>query len=140
MGCNSAFHCRLVGVGKRQVEEAEARSRAAAAWADAEMVGLQARYEAILSEFRGAEAQLEALNPVLNRLERTEYSLSEQFRLGAISYLVYIDGLSRLDGIRLEAVEAREQSLQSRLRLAVMLDDVDLFPLPPTNSETVKEN
>lgn len=126
--------------GKRQVEEAEARSRAAAAWAEAEMLEIQARYEGVLSASRGAEARLKALNPVLNRLERTEFSLSEQFRLGAVSYLVYIDGLSRLDGIRLEAVEAREQSLQSRLRLAVLLDEDSLFPLPPKNSGTVQEN
>ncbi|MEN8165615.1 MAG: TolC family protein [Acidobacteriota bacterium] len=126
--------------GKRQVEEAEARSRAAAAWAEAEMVEIQARYEGVLSEFRGAEARLAALNPVLSRLERTEFSLGEQFRLGAVSYLVYIDGLSRLDGVQLEAVDAREQLLQSRLRLAVLLDDAGLFPLPPSPPESVQEN
>ncbi len=126
--------------GKRQVEEAEARSRAAAAWAEAEMVEIQARYEWVRSEFRGAEARLAALNPVLNRLERTEFSLGEQFRLGAVSYLVYIDGLSRLDGVQLEAVDARERLLQSRLRLAVLLDDAGLFPLPPKYPEPVQEN
>ncbi len=126
--------------GKRQVEEAEARSLAAAAWAEAEMVEIQARYEGLRSEFHGAEARLAALNPVLNRLERTEFSLGEQFRLGAVSYLVYIDGLSRLDGVQLEAVDAREQLLQSRLRLAVLLDDAGLFPLPPRPPEPVQEN
>ncbi len=126
--------------GKRQVEEAEARSRAAGAWAEAEMVEIQARYEGIRSEFHGAETRLAALNPVLSRLERTEFSLGEQFRLGAVSYLVYIDGLSRLDGVQLEAVDAREQLLQSRLRLAVLLDDAGLFPLPPRTPEPVQEN
>jgi len=126
--------------GKRQVEEAAARSRAATAWAEAELVEVQARYEGVLSQFHGAEGRLEALSPVLSRLERTEFSLSEQFRLGAVSYLVYIDGLSRLDGIQLEAVDAREQLLQSRLGLAVLLDDAGLFPLPPKPPEPVQEN
>ena len=126
--------------GERQVEEAEARSRAAAAWVDSELVEIQGRYEGLRSEFRGAEARLAALNPVLNRLERTEFSLGEQFRLGAVSYLVYIDGLSRLDGVRLEAVDAREQLLKTRLRLAILLDDTSLFPLPPKSPEPVQEN
>lgn len=126
--------------GKRQVEEAEARSRAAAAWAEAEVAEIRARYEGELSESHGAEARLVALNPVLDRLERTEFSHREQFRLGAISYLVYIDGLSRLDGIRLEAIDAREQLLLSRLRLAVLLDNTNWFPLPPDHSESEQEN
>lgn len=126
--------------GKRQVEEAKARSRAAAASADAAKLEIHSRYQGVLSEFRGAEGRLKALNPVLNRLERTEFSLSEQFRLGAVSYLVYIDGLSRLDGVLLEAVDAREQMLHSRLRLAVLLDDRSLFPIPPKSPQRGREN
>ena len=101
---------------------------------------IKANFESTLSELRGARARLQALSPVLNELERTEFSLSEQFRLGAVSYLVYIDGLARLDGVRFEAVDAREQLLLSRLRLAVLIDDDGLFPLPSKPAEPIEEN
>jgi hypothetical protein len=42
---------------------------------------------------------------------------------------VYIDGLSRLDDVRLEAIDARSQLLQSRVELAAMTGDTSLFPL-----------
>lgn len=126
--------------GKRQVEEAEARLRAIGARAEAETLEIKANFESTLSELRGARARLQALSPVLNELERTEFSLSEQFRLGAVSYLVYIDGLARLDGVRFEAVDAREQLLLSRLRLAVLIDDDGLFPLPSKPAEPIEEN
>jgi outer membrane protein TolC len=77
----------------------------------------------------GAERRLSALGTVLEDLEQVEHSLSQQFRLGAIRYLVYIDGLSRLDDVRLEAIEARSQLLRSRLELAAMLGDTSVFPL-----------
>ncbi len=58
------------------------------------------------------------------------HSLAEQFRLGAISYLAYIDGLSRFDRIVEETIDARKTLLQAQLDLAVLLGDSTIFPLP----------
>ncbi len=58
------------------------------------------------------------------------HSLAEQFRLGAISYLAYIDGLSRFDRIVEETIDARRTLLLARLDLAVLLGDSSIFPLP----------
>ena len=69
-------------------------------------------------------------------LPRTERSLAEQFRLGAISYLVYIDGLSRLDELRGDLVAARLTLLQARLDLATLLADSEIFPIPSALEET----
>ncbi len=77
-----------------------------------------------------AQQRLEAMDTVLAGLPATEHSLAEQFRLGTIHYLVYFDALSRLDDIRLQAIDARRELLEARLRLAVTLYDLSLFPLP----------
>lgn len=121
--------------GRRQRDEAAARAMAAQARAEAARREIRARVEGAAAVAAGAEARLAALAEVLDGLDRAEVSLAEQFRLGATSYLVFIDGLARLDGIQLEAIDARESLLSARLQLAVALDDSTLFPMPPTQTE-----
>lgn len=112
--------------------QAEARRQAEAVASEAQRVRLEVEgaARAALASARAAELSLKELDPTLERLATTERSLGEQFRLGAISYLVYIDGLGRLDEIRSQAVEARRALLAARLELAVILADPTAFPLP----------
>ena len=119
-----------VGSAGRQLRAA---ARAEADVADSRIEMTRRRYwqkiESEVAAVEGAERRLSALGTVLDDLEDVEHSLAQQFRLGAIRYLVYIDGLSRLDDVRLEAIEARSQLLRSRLELAALLGDTSLFPL-----------
>jgi outer membrane protein TolC len=82
-----------------------------------------------------AAARLAALNTALGELARIESSLDQQFRLGVISYLVYLDGVNRLDDVRLDAIGAREQLLLARLELAAILADPAVFPVPVIDEE-----
>ena len=66
----------------------------------------------------------------MDELPELVHSMAEQFRLGAISYLAYIDGLSRFDRIVEETIDARSTLLRARLELAVLLGDPSIFPLP----------
>ena len=75
---------------------------------------------------------------LLAGLRNTERSLTEQFRLGTISYLVYFDALSRLDDVVLQNIDARRALLEARLELAVVLFDFSLFPLPEPSLEDVR--
>jgi len=77
-----------------------------------------------------ASRRLSTLATVLPDLPSIEYSLSQQFRLGAISYLAYLDGLKRLDEVQMEAVAARKDLLLARLELGSILADPTVFPLP----------
>jgi hypothetical protein len=97
------------------------------------------RARAALAAAQSASLRLQETEPVLERLPRTETSLSEQFRLGAISYLVYIDGMSRLDELRLQRIEASETLLQAKLDLAVLFGDPALFPIPDAESDVKLE-
>lgn len=119
----------LGSAGSRQQTAARAEAERAAAAARAERVDLESRLAAAKAIAAAAERRLSALRPVLERLPAAEHSLAEQFRLGAISYLVYIDGLGRLDDLQLESIEARAELLQARLELALLLDDARPFPL-----------
>jgi len=82
-----------------------------------------------------ASRRLSTLATVLPDLPSIEYSLSQQFRLGAISYLAYLDGLTRLDDVRMEAVAARKDLLLARLELGSILADPSVFPLPTAEEE-----
>ena len=73
---------------------------------------------------------LERLGEIESELPAVEHSISERYRLGALAYLEYIDGLARLDEGRLQAIEARTEVLQSRLALALLTGDRSFFPLP----------
>jgi len=121
--------------GRARQARAELEAEAARAEAEMRRLELEARVRAGRAAERAAAINLEELAPVLERLPRTEHSLSEQFRLGAISYLVLIDGLGRLDDVRLEAIDARRRLLAARLELAVSLSDPSYFPLPATTQE-----
>jgi outer membrane protein TolC len=87
------------------------------------------------SDAEAAMTRLTALNIAMSELERIESSLDQQFRLGATSYLVYLDGLNRLDDVRLEAIAAREQLLLARLELAAIVADAAVFPIPLQDQE-----
>jgi len=104
---------------------------------------LLTRLESALAAARASEQTLSKLEPVLQKVERAEHSLAEQFRLGAISYLVYMDGVSRFDDVQLQAIEARRTLLEARLDLAVLGSDSHAFPIPeppqPPDSQN-KEN
>ncbi|NOZ94307.1 MAG: TolC family protein [Acidobacteria bacterium] len=110
--------------------EAAARQREAAAGAEAERVRQLRTLTGTLEAARRSGERNEELGGVLENAASTERALAEQFRLGAISYLVYIDGLGRLDDVRLDAVEARRRLLAARLELAAMLADPACFPVP----------
>ena len=116
--------------GHRQREEARARADAADASLDlAKLEVLRSAQEAHAA-VRGATDRLRALEPAMDDLPVIVHSLAEQFRLGAISYLAYIDGLSRFDRIVEETIDARRTLLQAQLELAVLLGDSTIFPLP----------
>ncbi len=119
-----------IGSAGRQLRAA---ARAEVEVADSRIEMTRRRYlqqiESEIAAAEGAHGRLSALGTVLEDLEQVEHSLAQQFRLGAIRYLVYIDGLSRLDDVRLEAIEARSQLLRSRLELAAIMGDGSLFPL-----------
>jgi outer membrane protein TolC len=115
--------------GHERKAAAEALSSAEEARSEAMARKLLQQARSALAAARGAEERLSYLVPVLQERNLQEHSLDQQFKLGSISYLVYIDGLSRLDDIRLEAIDARATLLKARLQLAVVLEDGDLFPL-----------
>ncbi len=83
----------------------------------------------------GAEETLEELVPELAGLPRARESLSQQFALGAVSYLVYLDGLARLDEVELQGVQARHVLLTARLSMALLLAHDSLFPIPTFDAE-----
>jgi cobalt-zinc-cadmium efflux system outer membrane protein len=115
------------------------RARAEVLRADADVAALEAvlraEAQATSVEVESARERLAALEAVLARSTRTESSLSEQFRLGAIDYVQYLDGLRRLDDVRLEGLDARHALLAARLRLAVLVDDASIFPLVSLSPE-----
>ena len=116
--------------GRDARAEADAAARLALAELELEQRRLANRLEAAATAAAGAERRLGALTPVLQRLPEAERSVAEQFRLGALSYLVYIDGVARFDEIEIAAVAARRELLAARVELAVILARPDLFPLP----------
>jgi outer membrane protein TolC len=120
----------LGAAGHRQREQAQARADAADASLDAARLDAMREAEGALAAARGATDRLRALEPAMTDLPVAVNSLAEQFRLGAISYLAYIDGLSRFDRIVEETIDARRTLLQARLDLAVLLGDPSIFPLP----------
>jgi outer membrane protein TolC len=116
--------------GHRQRELARARANQALAELEASWRQVRRSLAEELAVADGAAARLRALEPALGELDFTDHSLAEQFRLGAISYLAYIDGLSRFDRIIEQAIDARLALVGARLELAVLLGDPLIFPLP----------
>ena len=128
-GLSLAVPLPLGREGRQRKVAAGAEAAAAVARTEATRVELESRMRAAYAAAVQAQSRLRVLEPVIDELPETEHSLREQFRLGSISYLVYIDGLSRLDDVRMECVGARAELLMARLELAVLLGDTGLFPL-----------
>lgn len=120
--------------GRQQVVASEESARAATAEQELIEQRLLARFRTALETARGAESALEALEPSIASVPAIERSLSEQFRLGAISYLVYLDGFSRLDEMIQSAIEARHALLVARLDIAEIMGTDIYFPLPEIES------
>lgn len=118
--------------GHGRALRAEAAAAADAADVEARLTAaeLRRRSDVALLAIDSARRVLDELEGLEADLPRTEHSLAEQFRLGAVSYLIYTDGLARLDLLRGQLVETRLELLRARLELAALLDDDTLFPLP----------
>ena len=108
---------------------AEARTEAARWRLEATRRDFEQRARAAHAALEVHEASLADLAPLLAQLPRTERSLAEQFRLGAISYLVYLDGLGRLDQLRLDLARTRSEAALARFELATLTADATIFPL-----------
>ncbi len=96
------------------------------------------RAESARNDAQAAVRRLATLDTVLADLAEIENSLEQQFRLGAVAYLAYIDGVARLDEIRIESVLAREQLLLARIELGTILADSAVFPLPEQVQEAMQ--
>lgn len=125
-----------IGRAGRQLQAA---ARAEALASDERIEGVRRellrRVQVAHADATAAAGRLAALSMALDELGRIEHSLDQQFRLGAISYLVFLDGVNRLDDIRLEAIAAREQLLLARLEMATILVDPAVFPVPAPGEE-----
>ncbi len=130
LGLRVAIPLAVGRQGRARRAAAEAAAEAAQAEARSAEIEHRRRRELALEEARAAGRVLTDLADLADDLPRIERSLAEQFRLGAISYLVYIDGLSRLDETRRDLVDTRLTLLKARLDLATLLADPTLFPIP----------
>jgi len=127
-----------VGRAGRQLRAAaEAEALASDELVEGARRALERRARVARTEADAAGTRLSALTTAVDGLERIESSLRQQFRLGVSSYLVHLDGLNRLDEVRLETIAAREQLLLARLELASILADPAVFPVPPSGEEEV---
>jgi hypothetical protein len=57
------------------------------------------------------------LTAAVEDVKRAELSLTEQYRLGELDYIGLVDGLGRLDRVRLSVVAVRQQAVSARLEL-----------------------
>jgi outer membrane protein TolC len=134
-GFRVAVPLPIGAAGHRQREQARARVDQAGAELEAARLRVRRSAEAAFADAEGALQRLRALEPALEDLAFVDHSLGEQFRLGAISYLAYIDGLSRFDRIVEEAIRARLALLEARLELALLLGDPAVFPMTVRSPE-----
>jgi outer membrane protein TolC len=124
--------------GWERRKESRANLAAAEAWERLVKTELVAQVRIASATATAAEERLQGMENLRAGLPDTERSLTKQFRLGTISYLVYFDALSRLDEIVLQYIDARQALLEARLELAVLLCDPSLFPLPELCLEDVR--
>jgi outer membrane protein TolC len=122
-------------VGKRHRAAARERSATASAIRDATLAESLRAARELQAEAEGAGEQLQTLRPLLGDLERIERSLSAQYRLGAITYLEYVYGTTRHDDVLLTTIDARRRLVAARLRLALLLNDPNLFPIAELSIE-----
>lgn len=134
-GIRIVFPLPLGGQGRQKILATESRAAASAAERESLHRQLAARLHAALQTADAAEAALESLQATADQISFSEHSLAEQFRLGAVSYLVYLDGLSRLDEVRRGLIETRYTLLAARLELAQLLGADSFFPLPQLHME-----
>jgi len=101
---------------------------------------LRQRLDSARARRQAAEASLAALAPLLGDLSLREHALNEQFRLGAVTYLVYLDGLARLEQLLVDATRARLEAAGARFELATLISDPTIFPLAtPVTTAGVEE-
>ena len=129
-GVRVSFPLPLGKQGREKILATQQRAQAAAAERERLHRQLLARLNAATETAQAAEAALESLRATADQSAASEHSLAEQFRLGAISYLVYLDGLSRLDEVRRGMIETRYTLLAARLELAQLLGTDTYFPMP----------
>ena len=115
IGLRFSFPLPFGGLGKRQAAESTARHRQADAERERTRRELAARIDTETATARAADEVLADLDAVESDLPAVEHSISERYRLGVTPYLEYIDGLARLDEVRMQAIEARLAALRSRL-------------------------
>ena len=122
----------------RRVQERRAAARAEAASAEAETERMLAEYEtqrlALRAQEEAAARGLAQLAPLVAELQQGQFSLAEQFRLGAITYVVFLDGLARLDQVRLRQIALEEQLVAARIARAALDGRDALLPLAPEQS------
>lgn len=118
----------------RSVRQRRSAARSSAALAESRrqraVLDLERDLATWQSRLASASLGLRDVETVMERLPRTEFSLSEQFRLGAISYLVFLDGVARLDDIRLRQIELQGLAVRARIELSRLSGDNLYFPLP----------
>jgi len=124
--------------GKRRRAESEAGVRHALARQQQTRWMLEARMAEAATRLTEASISLATLSEVEDELADVQYSLDQQYRLGVISYLGYLDGVRRLDDVRVQAIIARHAELRARLELAVLTGDKSLFPLPDFDEESLR--
>lgn len=129
-GFRIAFPIPIGKQGRQKILAAERRAEAATAERDRLERELTARLGSALGTAHVVEAALASLRATADQIPVAEHSLAEQFRLGAISYVVYLDGLSRLDEVRQAMIESHYMLLAARLELAELLASDAYFPLP----------
>ena len=125
--------------GSQQAAAVQAEAKAAASELERGKRHLVQRARAAIAAARTSSDRLRETESVRERLPRTERSLNEQFRFGAISYFVFIDGLARLDDLRIQRIQAYEALLSARLELAMVLGDPSLFPIPIGETAVAQE-
>lgn len=115
--------------GREEGARAAARARAAESMRAHELAQLEASIEGDLVRLDAARERLAAIGRIAGRLPLTERALAEQYRLGAISYVEYIDGLNRLDGVLLEEIAAHHDALAARVGLWSATGSAELLPV-----------
>jgi outer membrane protein TolC len=135
-GFRLSFPLPIGGLAKRQAAESAARHREARSREELARRELVARLRSEIELAHAADEVLAGFGDIETELAEVEHSVSERYRLGAQTYLEYIDGLSRLDDVRMQAIDARLAAARARLVLAVLTGDVELFPLPEPDPVT----
>lgn len=131
LGLQLSVPLPLGGATRQRKAQARAEETVAQLEGELDLRRLEQRLETSRAREAAARRLLDQLEAAFLELPSTEDSLNEQFRLGAISYLVFLDGFTRIDDLRLRRILAQRSLLAARLEQALLLDDATLFPLPP---------